>query len=149
MDVLPQTCLHEDVPRIPPLLNFSTVTMSFTGALPRKTNTFSFRGSLFFWERWELQGKEEIIAPPKPHIHVNNDIILPKNMWCVCVCVTHAYTVYVMREFPAFPVCGTLSSSDLACYCRFGSGLRGWITVDLVEWAIVLSLFTLGQDPCA
>lgn len=50
MDIMPQTCLHGDVPRIPPLRNVSTLTVSFTGALPRKTNTFSLWGLLFSCE---------------------------------------------------------------------------------------------------
>lgn len=106
MDVLPHTCLQEDVPRIPPLPNFSTLTMSLTGVLPRKMNTFSLRGSLFFVGEMRASGKRGNYSGPKPHIDVNKDLILLKNMH---VCVTLAYTVCVMRECPALPVCGTLS----------------------------------------
>lgn len=106
MDVLPQTCLQEDVPRIPPLLNFSTLTMSFTGALPRKMNTFPYRGSLCFVGEMRDSEKRGNYSAPKPHIDVNKDLILLENM---LVCVTHAYTICVMRECPALPVCGTLS----------------------------------------
>lgn len=31
--------MHGGTPHIPPVLNFSTLTKSFTGALPRKANT--------------------------------------------------------------------------------------------------------------
>lgn len=65
MAVVTQTSpVHRGRPDIPPLLDFSTLNMSFTGVLPRKANT-SQLGSIVFQPGRDEGGD---YCATKPHI---------------------------------------------------------------------------------
>lgn len=63
--------MHGGTPHIPPVLNFSTLTKSFTGALPRKANT-SQLGFIVFQGEMMGSGKGGwgggCYSAAKPHI---------------------------------------------------------------------------------
>lgn len=68
MAVLTQTTpVHGGTPDVPPLLDFSTLNMSFTGVLPGKANT-SQSGSIVFQGGMTGSGKRGDYCVTKPHI---------------------------------------------------------------------------------